>query len=810
MRRGIITLVILLFLAIVGGGAGVLAGFWYFGRGLPDHRQLAEYQPSVTTRVHSGDGRILAEFAIEKRTFVPYDAIPRRVVAAFLAAEDKSFFTHPGVSLPDIARAALQNALNFGTRRPVGASTITQQVAKNMLLTNEVSIERKAKEAILALRIEEALSKRRILELYLNEIYLGFGAYGVASAAMNYFDRSLAELSLAEAAFLAVLPKAPNNYDPRRYPDRARERRDWVLGRMLEDGHITQAEYAEARAEPIVTRQRGPEDTVRADYFAEEVRRELIARFGERELFRGGLSVRTSMDPRMQAAAEAALRKGLMAYDRRHGWRGPAGRLDANAADWRRQLAAHPRPPGTPPEWQLALVRATAADAAEIALADGTTGALPLEELRWARRTEKDQRLGAAVRSPADVVAAGDLVLVEPSATQPAAGARRFALRQIPNVGGAAVIMDPHTGRVRALVGGWSFEQSQFNRATQAQRQPGSSFKPFVYLPALDAGFTPASLILDAPIVVDQGPGLPPWRPANYKRNFYGPSPMRVGIEQSRNLMTIRLAQAVGMEKVAATAEKLGEVDKLPPSLAMALGAAETTLMRQTTAYAMFVNGGRRIVPTLVDRVQDREGKTIFRHDARACEGCRSDLWLPDAAPPDLPDTRAQAIDPLSAYQMVSMLQGVVERGTARRLRELNRPLAGKTGTTNDSFDAWFMGFSPDLAAGVWVGFDNPRTLGPNETGSSVAVPIFRDMMAEVLAGTPVVPFRTPPGIRLVRINPQNGQAATPGERDAIWEAFKPGTEANRDAQVLDGGGQITAPANGIAVPGSDGGDGIY
>jgi penicillin-binding protein 1A len=810
MRRGIVTLVVLLFLAVFGGGAAALAGFWYFGRGLPDHRQLAEYQPSVTTRVHAGDGRILAEFAIEKRTFVPYDAIPRRVVNAFLAAEDKTFFTHPGVSLPDIARAALQNALNFGARRPVGASTITQQVAKNMLLTNEVSIERKAKEAILALRIEEALSKRRILELYLNEIYLGFGAYGVASAAMNYFDRGLDELTLAEAAFLAVLPKAPNNYDPRRYMDRARERRDWVLGRMLDDGHITQAEYDAARAEAIVTRQRGPEDTVRADYFAEEVRRELLARFGERELFRGGLSVRTSMDPKMQAAAEVALRRGLMAYDRRHGWRGPVGRIDNASPDWRRLLAAAPRPAGTPAEWQVALVRATLADAAELAFADGSSGTLPIEEMRWARRTEKDQRVGAAVRSAADVVGAGDLVLVEALANQPAGAGRRFALRQIPNVGGAIVAMDPHTGRVRALVGGWSYEQSQFNRATQAQRQPGSSFKPFVYLPALDAGFTPASLILDAPIVVDQGPGLPPWRPANYTRNFYGPSPMRVGIEQSRNLMTIRLAQAVGMEKVAATVEKLGVVDKLPPSLAMALGAAETTLMRQTTAYAMFVNGGKRIEPTLIDRVQDRDGKTVFRHDMRNCEACRSDLWLPDQAAPDLPDTRAQAIDPLSAYQMVSMLQGVVERGTARRLRELNRPLAGKTGTTNDSYDAWFMGFSPDLAVGVWVGFDSPRTLGPNETGSSVAVPIFRDVMADVLAGTPVVPFRTPPGIRLVRINPQTGMAARPGERDAILEAFKPGTEANRDAQVLDGAGQFTAPANGIVVPSSEGGDGIY
>jgi penicillin-binding protein 1A len=807
MRRGILTLVVLLVLALVGGSGAVLAGLWYLGRGLPDHKALSAYQTSVTTRVHAADGRILAEFAIERRVFVPYDAIPRQVVNAFLSAEDKNFYSHPGVSLPDIARAALQNVANLGARRPVGASTITQQVAKNMLLTNEVSIERKVKEAILALRIEESLSKRRILELYLNEIYLGYGAYGVASAAVNYFDRSLAELSLAEAAFLAVLPKAPNNYNPARFMERAVERRDWVLGRMFEDGHIDQAAYDAARRTPIVTRARGPEDTVRADYFAEEVRRELFARFGERELFRGGLSVRTTMDPRIQAAAEAALYRGLLGYDRRHGYRGPVARIDA-ANDWTRRLQAVPRPPGALPEWSLALVRAVGADAAELGLVDGSRAALAIEDLRWARKTEREQRLGPPIRMPGDVLAVGDVVLVEKLSVENATN--RHALRQIPNVGGAVVAMDPHTGRVKAMVGGWSFEQSQFNRATQAQRQPGSSFKPFVYLPALDNGFSPASLILDAPIVVDQGPGQPPWRPANYSRNFYGPSPMRVGMEQSRNLMTIRLAQAIGMDKVAATAEGLGVVEKLQPSLAMALGAGETTLMRQTTAYAMFVNGGKRIQATLIDRVQDREGRTIYRHDARKCEDCKTDLWLPGSEPPDLPDARAQAIDPATAYQMVSMLQGVVERGTGRRLRELNRPIAGKTGTTNDSFDTWFMGFSPDLAVGVWVGFDNPRTLGPNETGSSVAVPIFRDIMAEALKGAPVVPFRIPPGIRLVRINPQTGAPARPGERDSILEAFKPGTELRADGPVLDGGGRFADPSLTISIPGGEGGDGIY
>ncbi|MBL0932453.1 MAG: penicillin-binding protein, partial [Alphaproteobacteria bacterium] len=407
------------------------------------------------------------------------------------------------------------------------------------------------------------------------------------------------------------------------------------------------------------------------------------------------------------------------------------------------------------------------------------------------------------LRNPADALSVGDVILVEKTATE-----SRFALRQIPNVGGAIVALDPHSGRVRALVGGWSYEQSQFNRATQAFRQPGSSFKPFVYLPALDNGFTPASLVLDAPIVIDQGPGMPPWRPANYSRNFYGPSPLRVGIEQSRNLMTIRLAQAVGMEKIAATAEGLGVGDKLQPTLAMALGAGETTLMRMTTAYVVFVNGGMRISPSLIDRIQDREGRTIWKHDPRICESC-GEIFTGEE-PPALAESRAQAIDPATAYQMTSMLQGVVQRGTGRRLLELNRPLAGKTGTTNESFDTWFVGFSPDLTVGVWVGFDNPRTLGPNETGSSIAVPIFRDVMAEALQGVPVEPFRTPAGIRLVRINPQTGLPARPGERDAIWEAFKPGTEAREDRNVLDGNGAFTTSAPGIAAPAGQDADGIY
>ncbi len=783
MRKLLIRLLILLVLAAMLGAGGGLAVLWYFARGLPDYQQLADYEPPVLTRVHAGDGRILAEFAIERRLFVPVSAMPRHVIQAFISAEDKNFWTHPGISIPDILRAAVFNLLHRD-RRPVGASTITQQVAKNFLLTNEVSLERKVKEAILAFRIEQALSKERILELYLNEIYLGFGAYGVAAAALNYFNKSLDELTIAEAAFLAALPKAPSNYNPIRYPETAKARRDWVIGRMLEDGAITKAEAEMARQTPLQVRSRSEIETVRADYFTEEVRRELLQRFGERGLYGGGLSVRTTLDPKLQEIAVSALRNGLIAYDRRHGWRGPIARIDPGIG-WERRVQATARPAGLLPEWQLAVVLDINDAGAEIGLADGTRGFIPFSEIQWARQPLEEQRLGPPLRHPSDALAAGDVVAVEQLAQDGRDDRALYTLRQIPNVGGAVVVLDPHTGRVLAMVGGWRFEASQFNRATQAQRQPGSSFKPFVYLAALDNGFTPSSLVLDAPIVIDQGPGLGRWKPANYTRNFFGPSPLRVGIEQSRNLMTVRLAQYVGMDKVAEYAERFGIYDDLPEHLSMALGAGETTLLRMTTAYAMIVNGGKRIRPTLIDRVQDRNGRTIFKHDTRPCEECRVEYWANQPVP-TLPDLREQVIDAATAYQMVSMLQGVVERGTGRRIREIGKPLAGKTGTTNDSFDAWFIGFSPDLVAGVFVGFDTPRTLGPNESGSSVAVPIFKDLMAEALKDRPAVPFRIPPGIRLVRVNPATGLVAHPGDRSAIWEAFKPGTEPTVAGPVLD------------------------
>jgi penicillin-binding protein 1A len=805
MRKVFISLLVLgLFVVLIGAG-GVFMTLWHFGRGLPNHQQLANYQPLVLTRVHAGDGRILSEFAVERRLFVPIDAIPKRVINAFLAAEDKSFYSHPGISLPDIVRAAIYNTVNRGTKRPIGASTITQQVAKNFLLTNEVSIERKVKEAILAVRIEQALTKDRILELYLNEIYLGIGAYGVAAAALNYFNKSLDELTVAEAAYLAALPKAPNNYHPFRHPEAAKARRDWVIGRMREDGVLTDAEAEEARRTPFQVKGRGEVETVRAEYFSEEVRRELMQRYGEAGLYGGGLSVRTTVDPRLQDIADRALRKGLVTYDRRHGWRGPIARIDAGPG-WDKRLQAVQKPAGLG-EWSLAVVRELEEKSVSIGFADGTAGVIPFAEMQWAREHREQQRLGPPLRRPGDALHVGDVVAVEAD-SDAAPEKRQFTLRQIPNVAGGIVALDPHTGRVLAMAGGWSFELSQFNRVTQAVRQPGSAFKPFVYLPALDSGFTPSSLVLDAPIVINQGPGQAPWKPSNYSRNFFGPSPIRVGIEQSRNLMTVRLAQNIGMDKVADYAERFGIIDNLPEHLSMALGAGETTLLKLTTAYAMLVNGGLRIQPTLIDRVQDRNGKTIFKHDPRSCPDCAADYWNRQAMPV-LPDMRERVIGADTAYQMVSILQGVVDRGTGRRIREIGKPLAGKTGTTNDSFDAWFVGFSADLAVGVYVGFDTPRTLGPNETGSSVAVPIFKDVMAEALKGQRAVPFRIPPGIRLVRVNPSTGVVARAGERDVLWEAFKPGSEPLAPGPVLDGG-TLTSEAVGPAPAPSRDAGGLY
>ena len=813
VRALLTTLGLVLILGVMGAG-GAIYVFQKFGQDLPEHRQLASYEPPVMTRVHAGDGRLLAEYAIQKRVFVPLTAMPKRVLNAFLAAEDKNFYEHIGIDPLGVLRAIIINIKNIGNqRRMVGASTITQQVAKNFLLTNEVSWRRKVKEAILAIRIEKALPKKRILELYLNEIYLGFGAYGVAAAALNYFDKSLDQLSIEETAFLAALPKAPNNYHPRKKHKAALIRRNWVIERMALAGFIAREQAELAKTKQLTVYSRSETQFVQAPFFAEDVRRKLADQYGEEGLYKGGLSVRTTLDPKLQEIANKTLRGGLIAYDRRHGWRGPLAALPADArlnlpGDWKREIASIARPKGLN-GWKIAAVLAMQADYAQIGLEDGTEGRIPLRELYWARAWMKGQKRGAKVKRPSDVLKVGDLVAVELITTDDKGELYPeglYGLRQIPDINGGLVAIDPHTGRVLAMAGGYSYELSQFNRVMQARRQPGSAFKPFVYLAALDSGFTPSTLILDAPFVIDQGRGLPKWRPANYAKKFFGPSTMRLGIEKSRNLMTVRLAQTIGMDKVAEYARRFGIVDNMPEILSMALGAGETTLMRITAGYAMLVNGGKQITPTLIDRIQDRHGRTVFRHDDRKCVRCRARFWE-DQRTPEVPDIRKQLTNPSSAFQIVGMLEGVVERGTGRRIKAVGKPLGGKTGTTNLERDTWFIGFSPDLAVGVFAAFDTPLPLGKRETGSSVSAPIFRDFMAAALAEKPSIPFRIPPGVRMVRINARTGKLAREGDKNIILEAFKPGTEPTGESQILEG--QSWSP-NGGSVSSASGTGGLF
>ena len=803
----LVVLVSTLFLLAIVAAAGALAVFWHYGNDLPDYHQLAHYEPAVTTRVFAGDGSLVAEYAVQKRSFVPIAAMPQRVVHAFISAEDKNFYSHNGVDPMGILRSVIVDAKNIASgsgRRPKGASTITQQVARNFLLTNELSVSRKVKEMILAFRIEKAFTKDHILELYLNEIFLG-RSYGVAAAALDYFDKSLDDLDVAECAFLASLPKAPG-----RDPQSFHERRDYVIGRMLEDGYITADEAKMALAEPITIRPHHEAvQAVGGDYFAEDIRRELADQYGESALYKGGLSVRSTLDPHFQEIATRTLRAGLVAYDRRHGWRGPIGTIDISTG-WAKRL---PQRPDLAP-WVTAVVLSVTDSTAEIGLSDGRRGHIPMSELHWARPPAPKQTLGPLVKKPSDVLKAGDVVAVEAVAKSDDGKekypADTYGLRQPPKIEGALVAMDPHTGRVLAMQGGFSYLRSQFNRATQALRQPGSSFKPFVYMAALDSGYTPSSLVLDGPVEFDQGPGLPKWRPGNYEHDFLGPTTLRVGVEKSRNLMTIRLAAAIGMTKVASYAERFGVVDKLPHELAMALGAGETTPLRMAAAYAEIVNGGKKINPTLIDRIQDRTGKTIYRHDDRPCEGCASTFYT-DQDMPAIADNSEQLVDPMTAFQMVNILEGVVERGTARyALAGMGRPLAGKTGTSNDSKDTWFVGFSPDLVCAVFVGFDEPSEMGEHETGAVAAAPIFRGFMSEALKDKPPVPFRVPPGIRLVRVDARTGRPAEAGDSNIIYEAFKPGTvpDGGEEATVLDNG-LVTDPGgaadpNAPAIPSAD------
>lgn len=800
----LLTLFSLGFLGLIAAAGGAAWIISHYGENLPDYHSLKNYEPPLVARVHAGDGRLMAEFAKERRIFVPIEMIPEHVKQAFISAEDQNFYQHHGLDYTGILRAALTNIKNLGSgRRLVGASTITQQVAKNFLLTNEVSYERKIKEAILAYRMEKAIPKNKILELYLNDIFLGQRAYGVAAAALTYFGKDLASLDIEEVAYLAALPKAPNNYHPILKKDKALSRRNWVIGRMAKDGYITAKEAKTAQAEPLTTligeteTMENIEQRVQAPYFAEEIRRFLVNKYGEEGLYKMGLTVRTSLDPKYQEIAERVFRNGLLSYDIRHGYRNPIMHV-SNMDNWQEVLKKHGRPDGMLNEWRLAIVLKASKSRITIGFEDGSKGIIPLSNLRWAAKDLGKGKKGPAITAANQVLKVGDVIFAfaekdasDASDTLNIDGLPVYRLRQIPKVNGGMVVMDPHTGRVLAMQGGWAYGNSEFNRVTQAERQPGSAFKPFVYITALENGFTPSTLILDAPFVLDQGPGKPKWRPTNYSNEYYGPTPLRVGIEKSRNLMTVRLANHLGMKKIAETAKRFGLDDNLPLFLANALGSMETKIINLAAAYAVFVNGGKDVHPVFIDRIQTRNGKTIYRYDERLCGDCGPrEPWQNGLKVPVLPDNRKQITDPRHAYQMVSILEGVVQRGTGIRLRSLGYPLAGKTGTTNDSKDAWFMGFTPDLLVGVYVGFDKPETLGHRETGSSVAIPIFKAFMQEALKDVQPIPFRIPPGISLVQVNATNGVRAKPGDKRVIWEAFLKGQEPDGTVTILEGGGE--------------------
>lgn len=795
--------VVLVFLA-----GSTVAGYvlWQASNDLPDYDSLAKYEPPVMTRIHAQDGSLISEFARERRIFVPIHTVPKLVIAAFLSAEDKRFFDHGGLDFQGIARAVymvVEGKIRGRERRAQGASTITQQVAKNFLLTSERSVERKIKEAILAIRIERAYTKDKILELYLNEIFLGMNAYGIAAAGMTYFNKELRDLTIEEAAYLAALPKAPNNYHPFKYKQRAIERRNWIIGQMVENGYVTAEEGAAARKKDLTVNIRTTGAHIStAEFFAEDVRRTLLTTYGEEKLYGGGMSVRTTLDPRLQKIARRALIDGLAKFDRTQGWRGPVAKIDI-AGDWGVALGGIDSPSDIQP-WRLGVVLEAQKTKAIVGLRplkqqDGTfvpqreAVELTWDEIKWARPAGKK----AEAKTVPDVLAAGDVVYVTPKDPNEVAGV--WSLVQIPEVSGGLVAMDPNTGRVLAVAGGFSFAMSQFDRAMQAKRQPGSSFKPFVYAAAIDNGYKPTSIILDAPIEIEQGPGQEIWRPENYeKEKSGGPSTLRTGIEKSRNQMTVRLAQDVGMPLITEYARRFGIYDDLLPVLSMSLGAGETTLIRMATAYCMLANGGREVKSTLIDRIQDRWGRTVWRHDQRQCEACDAETWA-NQDEPEFADTRKQVIDPHTAYQMTSMLEGVVQRGTATTLKTLARPVAGKTGTTNEEKDVWFVGYTPDLVVGVFVGYDTPRPLGKGNTGGAIAAPIFGDFVKQALADAPPVPFRVPPGIKLVRVDPKTGLRAAPDDPKAITEVFKPDEEPDDPYSVI--GLAASSEETGSAAP---------
>lgn len=777
----------LFMMALTVGGV-----FWMYGRDLPSHESLAQYKPPTISRIYSGKGQMIDEFAQERRLFVPAEEIPDLVKQAFISAEDKNFYTHEGYDIRGIAAAGVE-AIRSRGENVRGASTITQQVMKNFLLSGDRQAERKIKEIILATRIEDTLDKERILELYLNEIFLGQNSYGVAAAAQTYFNKTLSELEPHEAAFLATMPKAPSSYHPVRNKDRLKARRDFVLREMMENGYLSEADYETEKAAPVRSVQNGDFESFRTalpprSYFTDEIRRQLSVDFGEGEFFTGGFSVRATIDEEMQLVAEQALRRQLEKYDRGRGvYHGAYGPIPAeklvDEASWRDALAdvaEVPRDVVLDGRWYPAVVLEVGANNARIGIegvpedADGHF--LTAKDVQWARKKNEDGSAGRKARVVGDLLSVGDVILVRAMTKDSDGSFVRWTLRQVSDVQGGFMAMDVNTGRVIAMQGGFSYQDSVFNRATQAQRQPGSSFKPFVYAAALDSGYSPATIVIDAPIEINTPQGL--WRPRNSSNRFYGPTPLRTGIEQSRNLMTIRLAQEVGMPVVAGYAERFGVYDNMGPFLANSLGSEETTLYKMVAAYAMFANGGERVEPTLVDRIQDRYGKTIYRHDKRDCVDCNSPALRPGEAP-TIVSNRSRVMDAVTAYQLTSMMKGVVDRGTASGAINLPVPIAGKTGTTNDARDVWFVGFSSNIVAGCYIGYDRPRPLGRGAFGSSMCGPVFQEFMKEAIDKFGGGPFEVPEGGHFIKIDRYTGARLTDDASGAyvVAEYFRDGWE---------------------------------
>nr|WP_246566939.1 PBP1A family penicillin-binding protein [Gemmobacter fulvus] len=784
----------LLFIALSIG-----AVFWIYSRDLPSHESLAQYTPPTISRIYDGEGRMIDEFAEERRLFVPIEDVPDLIKHAFVSAEDKNFYTHKGYDARGILAAGIEAVTSRG-QNVRGASTITQQVMKNFLLGGERKAERKIKEIILATRLEETLSKDKILELYLNEIFLGQNSYGVAAAAQTYFNKSLVQLAPHEAAMLASMPQAPGEYHPVRAKERVTQRRNYVLREMWQNGYIDEATYLSEKDMPLKSVQNGDYPAFRnglppRDYFTDEIRRQLSGSFGQQEFFGGGLAIRATVDPELQEAAAKALRAGLERYDRGQGvWRGtrktlPVEQLTSQDA-WRAALA-DVEVPRDIAGWHPAVVLELGESSARIGIegvdedADGHF--IPAEDVTWARKRLKDGKLGKKARVPADLLDVGDVVLVRAVTSDDDGSFKRWSLRQVPEVQGAFMAMDVFSGRVLAMQGGFSYQDSVFNRTTQAARQPGSSFKPFVYAAALDSGFTPATIVVDAPIELNTPQGL--WRPKNASNKFYGPTPLRTGIEQSRNLMTVRIAQEIGMETVAGYAERFGVYDRMQAFLSNSLGSQETTLFKMVAAYAMFANGGERVEPTLVDRVQDRYGKSVYRHDLRKCEDCSLGT-LPKGAAPRISSSRERVMDPITAYQLTSMMQGVVERGTARGIN-LPVPVAGKTGTTNDAKDVWFIGYTSNIAAGCYIGYDNPRTLGSSASGGGFCGPVFESFMRTAIKKYGGGKFAVPPGGYFIKIDRFTGARLSDDAQGdhVVSEYFREGEDPIfGTGQMVDGG----------------------